>query len=802
LLFFLMIGVSSAQVVGEQLAQNMPQEATSANGLLAPGAATMPGYFYYPDATTYALDRAEGFDIFGYPITASTLYQKIEVVRIPAINFAGKLIERGTRRPLADTMVIILETEETAITDGDGFFAFYDVPDGIYTIIVAAIGYRKYQTTEKIEFDQRTDVVYYIDPQFLSPYEIVVTEKREKKEVSKTTLKRQEILKVPGAGGDAIKAVQALPGINLVNEVGGALLVRGSSPGSNAYYFNRVPVPYLNHFGGLRSVFNSEMIERIDFLAGGHGVRYGGSGGVLDIYTRDGRKDRYGGFIDVNTLMTEVLFEGPIGSDKTTFAVSGRRSYLELVLPFIFPGADEVELNAYPVFQDYQIQVTHRPNDDDRYSFYSYGTQDYVSLTITEENPEEPALVGDFVFDSSYYAVGANIDNRISKSWKNYLTPFFYYTEQRADIGLDYYFHLSARSYGLRDILEYKVNDQHKFNFGATSYYNIYSVNTEIIHPPSEGDPYASFSNQETLVIAQKGTIGAYSLFTEYIFTPTEELQLVPGLKVVYSGVNEETVLNARLSGRYQINEKTALKAAWGLYDDYPQYHQVHETFGTPGLEAGRIYHYIAGAERNLGEGIELDLQLYYKDLRNQVSPTGEVDPFYDNSGEGFSYGGEIFLRHSLVDRFFGWISYAYNKSKRNYGGGSYKAFEWDQPHAINIVASYQLTREWEVGAKWRYTSGAPTTPFNNSIYNADTNTYIPYPGATNSERLPEYHRLDTRVEYKFIFDAWLLSTYLELINVYNRRNYAGEDYNYDFSESEYFSILSFMPALGLKASF
>lgn len=742
------------------------------------------------------------------PATATdTVYPAaITTPKLNLVNFAGRLLERGTRRPVGGATVVIKETEAYVLSDEDGSFEFIDLPSGEYTVFVAAVGYRKFEAKEKIDFNTRLDIVYYIDAQFISAYEIVVTEQRERTEVSRTTLNRRELARVPGSGGDPLRAIESLPGVGTSSDNGEALLVRGSSPESNHYFYNRVPAPGLYHFGGIRSIYSGEMMDQIDFIAGGHGARFGsaiegsGPGGVVDIYTRDPRSDRFGGFVDVNFIITDVLFEGPI-NDTTSLAISGKRSYFDLIMQPMLDQMD-IGMDVLPYFWDYQIALVHKPDEDNKYSIFSLGWRDAMSLVIDEDNPEEPELVGNVMMDQSFHGIGANIDNKITDSLRNYFSPYIGLAKANYNLGDSIYLKETDRSYGFSDRLEYQISDEHTLNFGLEGMLWSVGIDTEIVRFAEEGEAYSSISNSERMSMHRMKRIWGTATYLEDIYSPIEALKIIPGLRMTYNDLAGYSVFDPRLSTMYQTTEDTLLKASVGLYHEFPQAIELVEPFGTPGLDPELTAQYVFGIEHQFNEAINMDVQLYYKDMKYLVMATESGDPYYDNRGRGFSYGGEIFLRHAFVDRFFGWISYAYNISRRNYGGGRYKVFEYDQPHTVNLVASYQVTREFEIGAKWQYSSGEPYSPVEGAIYNADNNTYIPFYGEEYSERMPDYHRLDMRFDYKFIYNTWMLDCYLEVLNAYGRKNPVGYDYSYDYEEKDYYSQMSFMPFLGVKASF
>ena len=729
------------------------------------------------------------------------------VTYAPAINFAGKILEKGTRRAIADATVLIRDTSDTAIAGRDGTFGFTEVPAGEHEVAVAAVGYKNYKTKETIEPDKKTDVVYYIEPLFRSPYEIVVTDKREAKEVSKTTLTRTEMIKMPGSGGDAVRAIEALPGVNTMSEGSGDLLIRGSSPGSNLFFYNRIQSPMVYHFGGLRSIYNGETIDRIDFLAGGFGARYGanldgaGGGGVVDIYTRDPRTDRVGGFLDVGLLMAEGLVEGPAGSDKLSYSLSGKRSYIDLVIGKALSN-DQLQFKVFPNFWDYQGSLVYKPDRYNRFALYSIGYRDTTSMVFKETNPNEPEMGGNLLFDQFFHGWGSNLDVRITDTLKSYASPAFGYNRFVIRLGEDIHIIGQSEAWILKEMLEWKPSPAHTVAFGFDGDYGKFTGDFQIIRPPTEGDPYISFSNDQMLSymghVYPKMAVG----WIEDQMAVTEDLQITPGARYNYSEFHNEGNEEPRLSARYKLTETTALKSAWGIYHEFPPPVDVIPPFGQPGLKSAIVTHYIAGVEQDVWDRLKLDVQTYYKTMDRLVSPTGLQTPYYNNDGKGYSYGAEVFLRHSLVDRFFGWISYSYNVSRRNYGGGDYKIFEWDQPHTINIVGNYQITARWDAGAKWRYSTGKPYTPYYGAIFNADNGTYIPIPGDLYSKRLPDYQRLDLRTDYRFIFDTWSLNTYFELINAYMAKNPVGVGNNYDYTKESYSSMFPFLPNLGVKASF
>jgi hypothetical protein len=185
------------------------------------------------------------------------------------------------------------------------------------------------------------------------------------------------------------------------------------------------------------------------------------------------------------------------------------------------------------------------------------------------------------------------------------------------------------------------------------------------------------------------------------------------------------------------------------------------------------------------------------------LSPVDDPSVRYENSGTGRAYGTEVLLRHDMRSRFYGWLAYTLMRSERKDAGAiDYRLFDNDQTHNLTAVAQYRLSQTWEIGTRFRYVSGNPTTPVESATYDSDADVYVPRYGAVNSKRLADFHQLDVRVDKHFIFDAWRLTAYLDIQNAYGRQNSEGINYNYDYSQSSTAGGLPLLPSFGVKGEF
>jgi len=751
---------------------------------------------------------------------AFTIEKKVEEMPVPVAEekptgaIQGSVLERGTRAPLAGFIIRLPAHEMETITDAEGGFRFEKVPVGKVEITLDAESHYQEVDEESVEAGKVTEVKYYLEAKGAGDA-VVVVGRRLRKEVARRTITMEEIRRIPGTSGDALKVIQNLPGIARIPFGGGGLIIRGSNPENSQAAVNRHLLPIIFHFGGLRSVLPSELLESIDFYPGNFGAEFGRfSGGVVDVRVRRPKDDRLHGRVEADFFDAGILLEGPVG-EHGAFAIAGRRSYIDGLLNAVASSTDGFSLSIAPRYFDYQAIYDWKKGPH-RVRVMGFGSDDAFEFIFEESLGNEASLCCTLENSTSFYRGYVEWEYRASENLVHSASVSLGQNDFLAQLGPDFRIESDALITTIRDDVRWKVNETLQIRGG---------LDTEIITggfggrapaPPREGgDQGQSFSSRNVLDFDNDFEIYNPGLWTELEFKLFDErLLLVPGVRADYDSRLEEISVDPRVTLRWDLRpDWTVLKVGVGRYMQRPRLDELNEQLGNPDLTYSRALHSSLGFEQRLTPKLELDVVGFYQHLDSLIGAAPRTDdalslssagtPEFTNGGEGRIYGLETLLRWSGDEKFFGWISYTLMRSERlDPGAEEYRLFDFDQTHILTILGSYRLTNVWEIGARWRYTTGVPRALFSGSVFNSDQNTYEAIYTPDRTTRVEPFHQLDLRIERRWLYETWILSAYFELQNAYNRSNPEARQYNFDFTESKVVSGLPIIPSLGLRGTF
>ncbi len=746
-------------------------------------------------------------------------------------NLEGRLLIAGSEEPLPGAVVTVIAEGGIgyeAISDENGAWSLVGLPPSQYEVVVSADGYEPLTTTEEVSLGEATALTLRLSPRSEID-EVIVVGERPPREVTRRTLDRREISKVPGTGGDALRSLQSLPGVARPPGLAGVLIVRGSAPQDTQGLVDGTLVPLIYHFGGLSSVIPTELLDRIDFYPGNFGVKYGRAmAGIVDVKLRSPETEctaDYGvpsdesgcfhGMVQGDLIDTRFFLRGPLG-DKWTFAVGGRRSWVDVWLKPVLEQAG-AGVSAAPVYNDYQLIAETHPTRRSKLRLQFYGTDDALKILVSEPSAQEPAFSGTLSFANAFYRGQAVYEHQFTPKLEMAATASFGRDRVRFSLG-PVLFNLDSYPLVQRTELGWTLTDGVKVNVGMDLLSTFFDVRVRAPLPPDPSDNTPRvISSEPVLETESTGAFFQPAAYADFELQPTERWLIVPGARVDYNNQNEQTNLSPRVTARYTLRGidsdadsdgvvplKTVVKGGAGLFYQPPQPQQLDPIFGTWGVQSNRSAHFSVGVEQGLSEFLDVSLEAYLKELDNLVvggSP-------YTNQGSGRVIGAETLLRYKSDGRFFGWLAYTLSKStRRSAPDEAERPFQFDQTHILTALGSYRLGGGWELGARFRIVSGNNYTPVRTgaqvpSIYVADVGSYVPIQGQLNSRRLPLFNQLDVRIEKTWQFRDFRVVGYVDVWNAYNNAAVEGVSYNFDYSKSTVQTGLPIIPSLGLRGEF
>jgi len=755
------------------------------------------------------------------PMASRIRYRYVFELKAPLVALdrgwlSGAVLLAENERPAGRVGVEVLDEAGQLVSDlvtgPDGKFVVTDLRPGTYRVDILGGEFGDLRAEETIAAGEVTEVIYRLGSAKQSDYAgfgataIVDAPPRE---VVRRTIDKDELTRIPGTRGDALRAVELLPGVARAPFGLGLLIVRGSAPQDSESFIDGIPVPLIYHFGGITSVYNSYLLEQIDFYPGNFSVRYGRrTGGILEVTTRDPAVDKLHGVAEFSFIDTFVTAEGPIG-DKVSISGGIRRSLIDLVFPLVIPDDADVGVRQSPVYIDYQFKLVIRPSKRDRVRISAYGSNDRLALLFEETAGDDPTIRGQGDFATSFYNNQVDWQRKISSKADQAIAFEFGPVKLDFGVGDSFRFDASILQTYSRAEWRYQMTDRVRFIAGLDL--SLSPIDLTYFGPPPDGLSEGSGSGQES--IATENLV-----FTEVdavVFRPGIYLEsglnvgkftlLVLGLRLDYFSEITAFAFDPRLTTIFTVRPDMRVKFGAGIYSQPPEFQESDSTIGNPELDPIHAVHLGAGWEYDPIPGLRVAVEGFYKYLWDRTVPTpnGEA-PFFITQGVGRIYGAELSMniRPATGRRYFGYLSYTLSRSERRDGPGEpWRLFDFDQTHILTAAFVYKFPRNWEIGATFRLVSGNPNTPVVASVYDALTDVYIPIDGRINSIRNPLFNQLDIRIQKEWVFDRWRLALFLDIRNVYNRQNQEGIIYNFDFSESSPLLGLPIIPSLGVRGT-
>lgn len=707
----------------------------------------------------------------------------------PPVTVEGQLQEMATAKPIAGAIVQVLVGDAivaSGTTDAEGRFALRGVPPGDHRLVAFGPDHQRDDVAVAVAEGEVTEVSLWLRRLSYRGAGVVgLYEKERPPEVTRRTLSIEEVRRVPGTFGDPVRVIQSLPGAARAPFGTGLLVLRGANPQDSNVYIDGVEVPLVYHLGGFRSVLSPELIEAVDYLPGTYSARYGRStGGVIDVRTQSEYPEKPHFTWRTDVLDTGVYGESQVGG-KVGVAAGVRRSYVDGLLAIVLANQ---EFYAAPRWFDYQLKVDALTLGEDELSLFVFGFDDQL-VVRTDADAEDQLGVS-----YSTHRIVGRWTHAISDAWKLQVQPSFGVDGTELGFGSEVGLELTTLRGNVRASLAWTPSDALTAQVGLDAEAGRNDVAVYIAGVPVDGDD--PLSEEEPVEVAE----GFWQFFPDPFVEATlrpladrERLTLVGGLRLDGVLRTEDAPVFAadpRFAARAEVIDGGTLKAGTGLYHQPPSFANLLEA---PYFE--RAWGSELGWEQRFGPAIQADLTGFYRDMSELGGP--------DSDRIGRAYGLELMVRHALVNRFFGWVSYTLSRSERNDTPDDPEAwypYDFDQTHIFTAVAGYRLPLDLELSGRAQYVTGNPYTPYDGGLYLMDEGDYLGFPSADeNSERQAPFYALDVRLSKLFTFRRWQLEVFTDILNLVHGENPEFILYNYDYTESAYINGLPTLPSLGFQ---
>ncbi|MBC7385609.1 MAG: TonB-dependent receptor plug domain-containing protein [Cryobacterium sp.] len=733
----------------------------------------------------------------------------------PLVTIEGTLLEKGTKKPLADQNVYILPSTNKGISDAEGHFRIEGVPEGSFRIVVNVSGYERLEEEDFQEFGAPARLrTLYLPRVSYQIYETTIYGKENKRDDSTRSIKASVAMKLPGANNDPIKAVQNLPGVSRAAGFSSQVIIQGAAPQDTRYTIDGHEVPIIFHFGGFSSVILPESLDRVDYLSAGYGVEYGRAmGGLVGAWTKKPERQRFKGFVYADVINAGAAIETPIG-ESGSLMVGVRRSYIGNVLKAVAKEKEDSDfsLTAAPTFQDFTLVYDQPLSPKDDFRFDAVASQDSFDFVLKKPPENDPNLRGNFQSQTSFI--------RFIPQWTHRHSDR---TTSRFSLGLgrdwikfvldDQFFRLASYSITNRIEVEQKWSEAFSSYFGIDNNFSWATVSLvlpDFYNSGGVSNPTATAKQLRVNAAGSYHKLGAY-WNNDVKISPLWSIK--PGIRFDYFTAVNEGAVAPRFAIKRELSSFSSLRLATGLYYQPPREQESNSEIGNPDLKAPRSVHLALTYERDFREGASNGWTFqggpFARLFDRLIIPStalidknGVASPEnYNNEGRGRSVGLEALLRFD-ANPWNGWLSYTLSRSTRREPGQAWFASPYDQTHNINLIVGRDLPRNWRVAGRFRLVTGNPLTPVTGSVFDSDNDAYIPVRGPFYSDRINSFYQLDIRADKKWIYEKIIITAYVDVQNITNHANVESVSYAYDYSKRADVKGLPIIPSIGLKGEF
>jgi hypothetical protein len=743
------------------------------------------------------------FSLFFISLTFTTIAQQTSIKGRVASSLSNESIEMAS--------VTIVELQKIVFTDKEGVFSFENVVPGLYTFKAKAAGFDEQVLNEiSVTYTRTIELNFTLEPLYKQQQEVKVKaspfKKNPESPVSLRTLNAAEIERLPGAGRDVSKVLQALPGVALRPTFRNDIIIRGGAPSENKFYLDGIEVPNINHFatqgssGGPVGLLNVNFIREVDFYSGAFPAnRANGLSSVISFNQKDGNKEKLVTNFALGSSDAALTFDGPLGK-KADFIFSIRRSYLQ----FLFSA---LKLPFLPTYNDSQFKVNIRPNDKNKISIIGLGAYDDFTLntsvndgiTDTTKLEYNNFILGNIPTQKQWnYTIGMNWQHFSKNSIQtvvasrnmlnNSSARYFNNIETPINRILDYSSFEAENKFRFEHQF---TKNGYKFNLGVgyeyaryfSSNYNKIAIQGNVI----------TIDNQSNLYMSKASAFGQVS--KAYL---DGRMNLSLGLRTdinSYSSSMQNPLnqLSPMFSASYKLTPSWTINANVARFNQLPAYTILGYRNATGDLVNKQndlkyitADHFVLGTAYLTEFNARFSVEGFYKKYTNypfsindsiSLANLGTEFGIVGNEAvrsvsTGRAYGTEFLYQQKMVKGFYGVVAYTFVTSEFLTANNTYAASSWDSKNIVSLTGGKRFKNGWEVGVRWLYSGGSPYTPIDvatsslKAVWDVNGRGLLDY-SKLNTEREGSFHQLNIRVDKKYYLKKWTLNFYLDIQNAY-----------------------------------
>ena len=727
-------------------------------------------------------------------------------------TLSGYVLDSQTNELVIGASVIIDELNIGTITNSYGFFSI-TVKEGNYSVKTQNLGYK--DDLQIISLNKNIILNIYLTEEVESLDEVIVMENTEDIDIelpvlSLNIISGKTIRQTPVVFGesDILKTIQLLPGVSSAGEGASGFNVRGGAADQNLILFDEAIIYNSSHLFGLFSVFNSDAIKEVKLYKGGIPSSYGGRlSSVLDVYQKDGNNQNFSMNGGIGAISSRLLVEGPIQKNQSSFLVASRGTYAHLFLKLT-----DIENIAY--FYDLNTKSNFVIDNKNKIFLSGYFGRDLFKLDGTFMNTygnstlnlrwnhlinEKTFSNTSLIFSDYYY--GLQLDF-VGFDWKSGIKNLNFKFDLK-----NYYSNIFQFNYGL-NVIYYDFNPgtigpltpdsgfnfsrlNKKYAFENSTYFDvIHKINSQL------SLRYGIRLNQ-FLRLRQNG-LQQYANDDPLYYD--NDLKIYdPATPLAGNFDNNSSVfktynnIEPRINISYSFNNQS-IKASYNRLNQY--LHLISNTSSPtpldiwvpsgPYIKPQKLDQYALGYYKRI-KNIKIETEIFYKKIKNRLDYIDGADLVANDNietvilpGKSRAYGFEILLKKSEGRHKF-MVAYTLSKSEQKTPGrnsledginfSNWYNTPYDKPHDFSINSEYVLSKKLKIVGNFIYQTGQPTN-YPNSQYTY-MNLNVPNYGKRNSQRLPNYHRMDINLtltpekKNKKIESSWVFGIY----NLYDRDN-------------------------------